>query len=107
MKHTYIVTGMICNGCQASVGKTIRAMHGTLEVLANSKKDGVTAEMSQRIPKEALQNPVTIGVTKTLLDKKTVQYVNLGTVLKQPMATFTENGIMVAMAAFVPIKPYA
>ena len=42
----------------------------------------------------------TIGVTKTLLDKKSINCACLGTALKLPMteATFIENIIMIAMA---------
>ena len=42
----------------------------------------------------------TIGVTKTLLDKKSIRCACLGTVLKLPMteATFIENMIMIVMA---------
>lgn len=42
----------------------------------------------------------TIGVSKTLLDKKTIKCVCLGTALKLPMteATFIENAIMIVMS---------
>lgn len=42
----------------------------------------------------------TLGVTKTLLDKKAIQCACLGTALKLPMteATFIENAIMILMA---------
>ena len=42
----------------------------------------------------------TIGVTKILLNKKSIQCACLGTVLKLPMteATLIENGIMLTMA---------
>ena len=42
----------------------------------------------------------TIGVTKTLLDKKSIRCACLGTALKLPMteATFIENAIMIVMA---------
>ena len=42
----------------------------------------------------------TIGVTKALLDKKSIRCACLGTVLKLPMteATFIENMIMIVMA---------
>lgn len=42
----------------------------------------------------------TLGVTKTLLDKKSIQCACLGTALKLPMteATFIENAIMLVMA---------
>jgi hypothetical protein len=42
----------------------------------------------------------TFGVTKTLLDKKSIRCACLGTALKLPMteATFIENAIMLVMA---------
>lgn len=42
----------------------------------------------------------TIGVTRTLIDKKSIQCACLGTALKLPMteATFIENAIMIIMA---------
>lgn len=48
----------------------------------------------------------TIGVTKTLLDKKSIQCACLGTALKLPMtkATFIENSIMIVMAIVMLIK---
>ncbi|PWH84361.1 heavy metal transporter [Algibacter marinivivus] len=50
----------------------------------------------------------TIGVTKTLLDKKSIQCACLGTALKLPMtkATFIENSIMIVMAIIMLIKIY-
>jgi len=45
----------------------------------------------------------TIGVTKTLLSKKSIRCACLGTALKLPMteATFIENAIMIVMAIFM------
>ncbi|OUR90824.1 heavy metal transporter [Flavobacteriales bacterium 34_180_T64] len=45
----------------------------------------------------------TVGVTKTLLDKKSIQCACLGTALKLPMteATFIENTIMIIMAVLM------
>ena len=45
----------------------------------------------------------TIGVTKTLLDKKSIKCACLGTVLNLPMteATFIENFIMITMAVYM------
>lgn len=50
----------------------------------------------------------TIGVTKTLLDKKAIQCACLGTALKLPMtkATFIENTIMIIMAIIMILKSY-
>ncbi|WP_338731586.1 heavy metal translocating P-type ATPase [Mangrovimonas cancribranchiae] len=51
----------------------------------------------------------TIGVTKTLLDKKAIQCACLGTALKLPMtkATFIENSIMIVMAIIMLVQMYA
>lgn len=51
----------------------------------------------------------TIGVTKTLLDKKAIQCACLGTALKLPMtkATFIENTIMIVMAVVMLIKTFS
>ncbi|SER06696.1 Heavy-metal-associated domain-containing protein [Hyunsoonleella jejuensis] len=50
----------------------------------------------------------TIGVTKTLIDKKSIQCACLGTALKLPMtkATFIENSIMIVMAIIMLINLY-
>ena len=50
----------------------------------------------------------TLGVTKSLLDKKSIQCACLGTALKLPMtkATFIENTIMIIMAVIMLIKTY-
>jgi len=47
----------------------------------------------------------TAGVTKTLLDKKSIRCACLGTALKLPMteATFIENAIMIVMASLMLI----
>lgn len=47
----------------------------------------------------------TVGVTKTLLDKKSIKCACLGTALNLPMteATFIENAIMLVMAIFMLI----
>jgi len=48
----------------------------------------------------------TIGVTKTLLDKRAIRCACLGTALKLPMteATFIENAIMLVMATILLIN---
>ena len=50
----------------------------------------------------------TFGVTKTLLNKKSIQCACLGTALKLPMtkATFIENSIMIVMAVVMLFKTY-
>lgn len=51
----------------------------------------------------------TVGVTKTLLDKKSIRCACLGTALKLPMtkATFIENTIMIVMAVIMLFKTSA
>ncbi len=48
----------------------------------------------------------TIGVTRTLLDKKSIRCACLGTALKLPMteATFIENAIMILMGIYMLIQ---
>ncbi|MFK7832301.1 MAG: heavy-metal-associated domain-containing protein [Winogradskyella sp.] len=48
----------------------------------------------------------TVGVTKALFSKTTIQCACLGTALKLPMtkATFIENSIMIVMAVFMLVK---
>ena len=50
----------------------------------------------------------TVGVTKTLLDKKSIRCACLGTALKLPMteATFIENTIMIAMALLMLLNVF-
>ena len=50
----------------------------------------------------------TIGVSKTLLDKKSIRCACLGTALKLPMteATFIENAIMIVMATIMLTNIY-
>lgn len=51
----------------------------------------------------------TVGVTKTLLDKKSIRCACLGTALKLPMteATFIENAMMLIMAISMLIQMYS
>lgn len=51
----------------------------------------------------------TVGVTKTLLDKKSIRCACLGTALKLPMteATFIENAIMLIMTISMLIQMYS
>ena len=51
----------------------------------------------------------TVGVTRSLLDKRKIQCACLGTALKLPMteATFIENTLMIAMAIIMLLNPMA
>jgi hypothetical protein len=49
----------------------------------------------------------TVGVTRTLIDKRAIRCACLGTALKLPMtkATFIENSIMIIMATYMLFSP--
>lgn len=55
-----------------------------------------------------LLGTTTIGVTKTLLDKKSIECACLGTTLNLPMteATFIENAIMIVMAVLMLLNNF-
>lgn len=57
----------------------------------------------------AILGITTFGVTKTLLDKKSIRCACLGTVLKLPMteATFIENTIMLVMAGVMLFNSFS
>ena len=56
MKHTYIVTGMTCNGCRASVEDALNKIPKVEKASVNLEKSEATIEMSQHISIESLQN---------------------------------------------------
>lgn len=56
MKHTYIVTGMTCNGCKASVEKSLQQVKHVKEVSVDLKSSEATITMNQHIEFEAFQN---------------------------------------------------
>lgn len=49
MKHTYIVTGMTCNGCVASVNKYLSAIDGVQEVIIDLAKSEAVVQMNEHI----------------------------------------------------------
>jgi cation transport ATPase len=56
MKHTYIITGMTCNGCKASVKKALQSIDHVNSVAVNLETSEVTINMSQHVPSIKLQN---------------------------------------------------
>lgn len=56
MKHKYIVTGMTCNGCRASVEEKLNAIDGVINAKVDLEKAEAEVEMKQHIPIETLQN---------------------------------------------------
>jgi len=55
MIHTYIVTGMTCNGCKASVEKHLKALPNITQATVDLEAQEVTVEMSQYISIKSLQ----------------------------------------------------
>ncbi len=55
MIHTYIVTGMTCNGCKASVEGKLNALEHVVNASVNLEKSEAVIEMSQHISLGTLQ----------------------------------------------------
>jgi copper chaperone CopZ len=56
MKHTYIVTGMTCNGCVAAVEKQLGAVQGVTDVQVSLEKNEADVTMAKHIDVETLKN---------------------------------------------------
>ncbi|WP_431109900.1 heavy-metal-associated domain-containing protein [Winogradskyella poriferorum] len=56
MTHTYNISGMTCNGCKASVEKSLNALDSVNEVKVNLEKGEAEITMSSHISTEVLQN---------------------------------------------------
>jgi len=69
MKHTYIVEGMTCNGCKASVEKSIASLEEVSNVTVDLDAAEVAIEMKNHITlsklQEALSSKYTISEIKT------------------------------------------
>lgn len=72
MKHTYTVTGMICNGCKNSVEESLSALDNVINATVDLDKAEVTIEMSQHIPIETLQKALS---SKYSISEKTVSNI--------------------------------
>ena len=55
MTHTYYVKGMSCSGCEMTVKKSLEAVEGVSQAVANAKEKTVVVEMTQHIPFETLK----------------------------------------------------
>lgn len=56
MTHTYIVTGMTCNGCKASVEKSLSEIPEVEEVSVNLEAKEATITMNKHLEIDTLQN---------------------------------------------------
>lgn len=55
MTHTYYVKGMSCSGCEITVKKSLEAVEGVSQAVANAKEKTVVVEMTQHVPFETLK----------------------------------------------------
>ena len=55
MTHTYYVKGMSCSGCEMTVKKSLEAVEGVSQAVANAKEKTVVVGMTQHIPFETLK----------------------------------------------------
>lgn len=55
MTHTYIVTGMTCNGCRTSVEEKLNALNDVVNATVNLENSEAIINMAKHIPTETLQ----------------------------------------------------
>lgn len=72
MTHTYNIAGMTCNGCKASVEKSLNALDSVNEVKVNLEKGEAEITMSSHISTEKLQNALSDKYTITEKQEKNV-----------------------------------
>ena len=72
MTHTYNIAGMTCNGCKASVEKSLNALDAVNEVKVNLEKGEAEITMSSHISTEKLQNALSDKYTITEKQEKNV-----------------------------------
>ena len=72
MTHTYNITGMTCNGCKASVEKSLNALDSVNEVKVNLEKGEAEIIMSSHVSTEKLQNALSDKYTITEKQEKNV-----------------------------------
>lgn len=56
MKHTYTLTGMTCNGCKASVEKSLNTLDDITNIAINLEKNEAEISMKKHISDEKLQS---------------------------------------------------
>lgn len=72
MTHTYNIAGMTCNGCKASVEKSLNALDAVNEVKVNLEKGEAEITMSSHVSTEKLQNALSDKYTITEKQEKNV-----------------------------------
>ena len=66
MAHTYIISGMTCDGCRAKVEKTLNTIEG-IEAKVSLNPPVATITMEKHIPTEKLQEAL-IAVGKYTIE---------------------------------------
>lgn len=56
MKHTYIISGMTCNGCRSHVEQALKEVPGVIDAQVELEKGQAVIEMSEHIPLETFKN---------------------------------------------------
>lgn len=72
MTHKYNITGMTCNGCKASVEKSLNALDAVNEVKVNLEKGEAEITMYSHVSTEKLQNALSDKYTITEKQEKNV-----------------------------------
>lgn len=109
MKHTYIVTGMTCNGCRTSVEEKLNALPDVLNASVNLEASEAIIEMTKHISIEKLQ--------QTLSDKYSISEKNIfqsqsnsieeqKSELQQLFPLFLIFGYIILASLLLNIKPF-
>lgn len=110
MTHTYNVTGMTCNGCRASVEKTLYALPNVTKVDVELQSQTATITMSKHIEVDTLQNALSNKYTITEQATKNV-FSSINTVeekseLRQLMPLFLIIGYITVASILLNRNPW-
>lgn len=61
MKHTYKITGMICNGCRSHVEETLQNIDGVRSASVDLEKAEAVLEMDHHVPLDLLETALQKG----------------------------------------------
>ena len=112
MKHTYTVTGMTCNGCKASVEKTLQAVDNVDQVMVDLEASEATITMKKHINikvfKKALPEKYSISEKeeKNIFKSTSMAVEEEKSDLKQLYPLFLIFGYITAAAILLNLSPW-
>lgn len=109
MKHTYIVEGMTCNGCKASVEKSIASLEEVSNVTVDLDAAEVAIEMKNHITLSKLQEALSSKYTISEIKTEKVTAFDLSkekSEIQQLFPLFLIFGYITIAAIFSAINPW-